>query len=133
VYARFAIQGVPALGNYVFAFSDGTTNNVIRMIYDGTNLYFQVISGGAVQANIAIAAVLVVGTVYKAACSWSANAFRFALSGVAATEDTSGTIPTVDRFDIGRQGTTSYLYGWLPELKYGPQLLTSAQLASMTA
>jgi hypothetical protein len=73
---------------------DGTQNNLLRL-YRHTNnaICFEAVAGGVQQANITGAAVadqvdFIVGA------SWTANAFRLVVDTVAATADTSGTVPT---------------------------------------
>lgn len=136
IYAEFMLAGVGSANvPRVFSFNDGTANNMIEVIIrddltDG--LVFFVNSGGVSQAAIA-GPNIAANTLYKVAVSWAANSFRLAVNGTGYTEDTSGSVPTVDRLAFGKLVSTSYLNGWIPKLQYGPQLLTTAQLQAMTA
>lgn len=131
------LKGVGGASNpRIVEFSDGTANNRITLaVFDGSDdkPKLQITTGGAQQCLIDTTVVATPLTLIKVAASWTTDIFRFACNGAAGPEDTSGTLPVVTQMQIGRQLTTSYLNGWIPKLQYGPQLLTSAQLASMTA
>ena len=82
--------------------SDGTANERFSIEIDttGQEIRFIVIDGGVEQCNI-VGPVAVRDTDYRVAFSYTANSFNLAVNGTLYTEDTSGTIPTVTKVNIG--------------------------------
>ena len=114
----------------VVQFNDGTTSNVLQ-VYAGTGtsgIFFQVVSGGVTSTAID-GGSHAPNTVYRAAVSWTANSFRFALNGTGLTEDTSGAVPIgLSALEFGRGGSNAYLNGELSKVNYYPRQLSQAQL-----
>lgn len=137
VYAEVC---VPTLGGAgfpgVISFDDGTANNAITInIYDATTdqIYFEAFSGGVAQCQIRPAQAATSGLKVKCAASWSNNSFRFSWNGNLATEDTSGSIPTVTRLLLGQlRGGGGYLNCEIRSVALFNYQMTNTQLATFT-
>lgn len=60
------------------------------------------------------------------------NNFGVANNGGTVTTDASGTVPTVDRLQIGRRLTSLYINGTVSKLNYWPQKLTTAEIQAFS-
>ena len=138
LYAEFMLEGLGS-SNFpgVVCFDDGTANNAINIyVSDGSDdiARFEVVTASVMQASVQAGSALTANSIVKVAASWKANSFRFAVNGAAGTEDTFGTVPTVDRMRIGNgRGGSNALNGWMRRSTYYPVQFTTAQLQSMTA
>jgi hypothetical protein len=129
----FVASVIPYLvGNYTF-FS--ATNNSFNNRMQGStsnSVQFLVGDGGAIQAFLDNGA-LTAGALNKTASSYRAGFFSVSLNGNAPTSIASGTVPSVNRLDIGNlSGFAEYFNGWIPALRYFPQSLTSAELQAFS-
>jgi hypothetical protein len=112
--------------------SNGTNNNLIEFFGStATAMGFQVNNGGAPQANIAQTANSF--TANKLAGAYAANDFALSINGAAVGADTSGTVPTVDRLQIGnRQDLARPWNGYIQLLSFYPTRLPNATLQALT-
>ena len=71
----------------------------------------------------------------KGAVAYKANDFGFSWNGAAALTDTSLSLPTVVKLDIGNNGgaATNFLNGYIQRITYYPTRLANAQLQALTA
>jgi hypothetical protein len=71
----------------------------------------------------------------KGATAYKADDFGFSWNGNAALTDTSLTLPTVQKLDIGSNGAVAgnFLNGTIRRLAFYPQRLPNAQLVALTA
>jgi hypothetical protein len=89
---------------YIFHVSDGTTNNRIYIAFSGSSsnvLRARIFNGGTLQCSIDTSAITTTGT-YKLALAYKNNDIVFYVNGVQIGTDTSATIPTCSRVDIGQ-------------------------------
>jgi len=105
--------------------SDGTSNNFITVNQISTNnrTYAAGTTGGVAQWDINSSSGTyntTALTAYKAAIAYQANNIGYSLSGTAAGTDTSATIPTVDRLEIGSANSSGFVNGWISSLSYYP-------------
>ena len=121
----------------VFTISDSTANNQIRIAASiSTNIRpdWQILVGGAVQANIVDGPQGAVGSTIKSAGAYTVNNFGLATNGVLGTTDTSGTTPVVDRMQIGAsEAAAVILNGTIRKIAYYPLRVTDAQLQALTS
>ena len=88
---------------YVFHLSDGTANNRIYIAFSGASsniLRARIFNGGTLQCSINSSTITTTGT-YKLAMAYKNNDIVFYINGVQIGTDTSATIPTCSRVDIG--------------------------------
>ena len=121
----------------VFRAGDGTANNFIAVAQISTNnrTYATGRVGGVNQWDINSSSATYNTTsltAYKAAIAYQANNIGYSLSGTAAGTDTSATIPTVDRLEIGSANFSGYLNGWIQSIQYYPQRLPDSTLQALS-
>ena len=120
----------------IITISDGTANEQIR--FNGslsTNIRpdWQIIDNGSVQANVTGAAEAAVNSSFTVSGGYLINSFQQATNGVLGIEDTSGTLPTVDRVNIGaNEASGSILNGTIRRLCYWGQRLPNSTLQQIT-
>jgi hypothetical protein len=118
-------------------FGDGTLNNRFNIEpQPGTNLrtWARVAVSGALQIDIPINNTLSLTVPTKSALAVQANNMNLAANGVAGTTDTSCTVPTVNKMQIGNinTGSGSALNGYLRRITYYPRRLPDSALQSLT-
>jgi hypothetical protein len=120
---------------YIFHISDGTTNNRIYMAFSGSSsnvLRGRIFNGGTLQCSIDTSTITSTGT-YKLALAYKNNDIVFYVNGVQIGVDTSATIPTCSRVDLGQNyANTSQLGDGINSSVLFPTRLTNAELASLT-
>lgn len=118
---------------HVAVLSDGGFNNYAGIRKQSTGVIRgQSIVGGSVQADIA--AGTATSSVMCAAMRIKADNFAISLNGAAPGIDLSGTIPMVNRLDVGRMGGAGqYLNGHIESLRYYHRALSSEELQAITA
>jgi hypothetical protein len=115
-----------------YEISDGTTNERIgfNLGFEGNTRSFFGSDGGASQWNIFSpdpAVALVANQTYKAASAYKLNDFAHSLDGNSPETDTSGTLPTVNKINLGADlnganlvnGHIAKFYYWNTRLSNG--------------
>jgi len=107
---------------WIMQIDDGTNSERIGFVYEpsaapvGDQMF--VIDGGSLQARVGSGS-FVSATPGKFASCYKLNDFAATLNGSAVNTDTSGTLPTVNKIDIGRsQPDSNYLNGHIARLRY---------------
>jgi hypothetical protein len=119
--------------NLMATLSDGTTSNMVFINRVSGRAEYYVASGGVEQAAFASASVLTTG-VHKLAVAYKQNDFAFYVDGVLLHSDTSGSVPAMNRINLG-----SYVAGALPyndrivQAIVFPTRLSNSDLAALTA
>jgi hypothetical protein len=112
--------------------SDGTTANRIVLTSNsgGNNLNLEMFASGSAQAGFYpgyTSGNTKVGFAYKL------NNTNFGKDGVSGTTDTTCSVPTSDRLNIGsNQSSGNFLNGYVQKFFYYPQRLTNAELAAFS-
>ena len=119
--------------NFIFIASDGTQNERAQNAFDTSNVAAGVVDGNASQANFTNAYTL--NQVVNTAIAYKVNDFAASFNGSAATTDTSGTIPTVNRMTLGSSwdGANFFLNGHIRQIAYYNTRLPNTQLQTLTA
>jgi hypothetical protein len=115
----------------VVANSDVSTANDRLLVYSSTSGQFIVTTASVTQANID-AGTPSFTSYDKCATSYKFNDFSASLNGGAVVTDTVGVLPVVNQLQIGSQGGSIHLNGYIKRLTYYPQALTSANLQAVT-
>jgi hypothetical protein len=137
VFADFMYLGAPntASGRRVFELSNGASTVErlsIGIVAGGALAAFAVTSSSTV-ASLSLDATPAADIQYKAAFAYKVNDFAASLDGGAAVTDTSGAVPAVTQFNIGRSGTGSLdFFGIINTLKYWGGRKPNAYLESIT-
>jgi hypothetical protein len=120
---------------YIFHVSDGTANNRIYIAFSGSSsnvLRARIFNGGSLQCSIDTSAITTTGT-YKLALAYKNNDIVFYVNGVQIGTDTSATIPTCSRVDLGQNyAGASQLSDNISLSTLFKTRLTNAQLAELT-
>jgi hypothetical protein len=123
------------IGNhFVFLVSDGTFNNQYQSSRSQNNAYtdvgFWVKNGNVWQALIYTSAgAWLQGATSKDAMAYKVDDFAFSDDGSAVLTDASGTLPTVNRMEIGGSSLISAaLNGHIARLRYYPVRIPNATL-----
>jgi hypothetical protein len=120
-----------AANRFAFAASDATVNEEISH-YVTTAANNLVTDGGVSQGNVT-GGTITASTAWKNAFAYTANDLNAAIDGTLLTQDTSATIPTVDRLSIGRRvDDTAWLNGHVRTLRYYSTRLPDATLQTLT-
>jgi hypothetical protein len=134
-YADFTPLSSDYLANKnLFLASDNTASNFngLRYVTSGSRPGLGVTSAGATQANISTG-TMVAGTSYRIAGAYKVNDFAVSRNGAAAGTDTSGTVPVVNRAEIGALAGANIGSQHLARLAYYPRRLANAELQGITA
>ena len=91
-----------------------------------------VTAGGVIQAAMNITNAYTASVLFKAANAYQQDNFGFTVNGATPASDTSGTVPTVDRVQLGAIGTITANI-WISRITYTPRRLTNAELQSLTS
>jgi len=136
IYAEIKVSKLlGAVSRYIFHLSDGTANNRIYMAFSGASsniLRGRIFSGGTLQCTIDSSTITSNGT-YKLALAYKNNDIAFYINGVQIGVDTSATIPTGSRVDVGNNyaGASQFSDGISAASIRGTRL-TNTQLAALT-
>jgi hypothetical protein len=114
------------------ALSDGTTSNRVQIQRTASNNFQDfVVSGSATQSSVSVSGVAA-NVSAKVASTYQVNSFQMAANATLGTEDTSGTVPVVDRLELGSRASSSFLNGTIRKVSYYPIRCTDAQLQAIT-
>jgi hypothetical protein len=114
IYAEIKVNKlIGTASRYIFHLSDGTANNRIYMAFSGSSsnvLRGRIFNGGTLQCSIDTSTLTNTGT-YKLALAYKNNDIVFYVNGVQIGVDTSATIPTCSRVDLGQNYATASQFG----------------------
>lgn len=117
-------------------FNDGTQSNAIALVASATNIGSNVYVSNVFQGTAGVSGTFTTGTTYKQATAYKLNDTQDFANGVAATTDTTISIPTVTQLLLGagRNGMASTPgNGWLRRFTYYPRRLSQAEGIAITA
>lgn len=124
--STYSIIGAYGLCNI----GDNTANNRIYISAYNVAQGF-ITSGGVSQAGFN-AATVSSNIVYDYVLAYKTDNFGMAISGNATVTDTSGTVPTVNRMNIGNRYTDNFLNGYIKSINYWPQRLTNPEVQAFS-
>ena len=123
------LRPIALSGNYSpFWINTNTTNGIGSFLTTASHLF--VINGNATQANID-AGTVTASTDNKIGFVYKTNDFAAVINGGTVGTDTSGTLPVVNRVDIGTYGSNT-MNSTIKKLAYYPKRLTNAELQGLT-
>ncbi len=121
----------------IVTFHDTTSGEQIRIngsVSTDIRPDWQVIDGGAVQANVLATAQVAPKAIGKTAGVYKLDDFQQATNTSLGIADTSGSVPTVTVLQLGNnEAGSSSINGYLRRISYYPTRLPNAQLQSLTA
>jgi hypothetical protein len=113
--------------------TDNSSGNDSVSIFgiSSSNVKQEVLVSGASQASFTLG----YSSAIKAATAFKLNDTNAAVNGTTGTTDTSATVPTVAKLQIGGiyNGTSFQMNGWLRRVAFYPRRLLDAELAALTA
>jgi len=113
--------------------TDNSSGNDSISIFgiSSSNVKQEVLVSGASQASFTLG----YSSAIKAATAFKLNDTNAAVNGTTGTTDTSATVPTVAKLQLGGiyNGTTFQMNGWLRRVAFYPRRLLDAELAALTA
>jgi hypothetical protein len=121
----------------VFIASDGTNNNYHALKKEsGASTYgVGTLNGGVIQSAFAVLTPSTANQIVSATYAYKVNDFAGTANGGTVTTDTSGSIPTVDRLNIGNSfatGSTWFFNGHIARLTFYPTRLSNAVLQALS-
>ena len=136
IYAEIKVNKlIGTASRYIFHISDGTANNRIYMAFSGASsnvLRGRIFNGGTLQCSIDTSTITTTGT-YKLALAYKNNDIVFYVNGVQIGVDTSATIPTCSKVDIGHNyAGASQLGDGITNTNIFKTRLTNTELQSLT-
>jgi hypothetical protein len=136
IYAEVKVSKlIGTASRYIFHISDGTVNNRIYIAFSGSSsnvLRGRIFNGGTLQCSIDTSALTNTGT-YKLALAYKNNDIVFYVNGVQIGTDTSATIPTCSRVDLGHNyAGASQFSDSINNANIWKTRLTNSQLAELT-
>ena len=136
IYAEIKVNKlIGTASRYIFHISDGTANNRIYIAFSGSSsnvLRGRIFNGGTLQCSIDSSTITTTGT-YKLALAYKNNDIVFYINGVQIGVDTSATIPTCSRVDIGHNyAGASQLGDGVANANIFKTRLTNTELAQLT-
>jgi hypothetical protein len=119
---------------YVQSSNIGSTLETFYIRSTPTGSDSAIIDGGVAQAYNLINYTRSEQENSKHAYAYELNNFGVSAQGQLGSGDTSCTMPTITRFDIGSlyQDSNTFLNGYISQLFYYPKRLTNAQLQTLT-
>ena len=117
---------------WVLSANDGATSNTINVVAFNNLWIGSVAVGGVSQADLAQTGVYTAGATAKIALGYKANSFAASVNGLTPLTDNSGSVPSVNRLDLGNLSGIFYLDGHIRKLNYYPQRLTNAELQAFS-
>lgn len=111
-----------------------TTNAVSHYVTATTNTFSNEVTTGGVLQGVVFGGTMTPGTSWKGAMAFGTNDIRAAANGASiGTPDTAATLPTVDRFTIGRRmGGSFCLNGHVRRIRFYNTIRSSADLVRFT-
>lgn len=137
LYTEFVINSTAPTSGFPTGTSlnNGTLNNRINAAYlnDSVNLLDMFVSDGGVTQAALSSGTYTAMTVAKMIGVYATNDFALCTNGGSVFTDTSGTVPTVSRLEIGNQISSNYLNGYIRRISYYPVRLPNSTLQALTA
>jgi hypothetical protein len=133
-----AATGNPTSGAtpHTFALSDGTINNIARIIYTSTGVTTNAVVNNVTLQNLTVALPLTIAanTFYKTAWYFSPAGNGVSSAGqTATTYATAINAPAINQMTFGSINGTNILNGRIKKFAYYPLALTNTQIQSLSA
>jgi len=132
IYSESAPTGQTSNGHVLFSMLGTADNYIVSGQYIASSTVRGLIStvNNSNQAAISLGN----GTNNKITASYKVNDFAACINGGTASTDTSGTLPIVDKANIGNFGVNLQPYtGTIKKIAYYPLRVTNAQLQALTS
>ena len=134
IFTSFRTLPLSTGSRYVQSSTIGSTLETFYIRSTPTGSDSAIIDGGVAQAYNLINYTRSEQENSKHAYAYELNNFGVSAQGQLGSGDTSCTMPTITRFDIGSlyQDSNTFLNGYISQLFYYPERLTNDQLQNLT-
>jgi hypothetical protein len=113
--------------------SDGTASNYARLITYDAFFSGQIVAGGATQADMLVSGAYTQNVTTKFAMALQTNNSAICANGGAVVTDTSCTLPSFNRMELGSFVAGQVFNGHIRSIRYYPVRLADFQLQALTA
>ena len=134
-FASRFIFGTDKIGTRVALASDGTSSNYVGILGStggGTGPFFGIATGGVTQTTVPAPGSITENTEYSVCGAYKVNDCVGAKDGGAVAIDTTATIPTVNRLELGASAGTNFLNGHIMQVQYWPMRLTNNEVRAFS-
>jgi hypothetical protein len=133
VFAEFGTIGSTGATQPALQFNNGadTTRTMVSRRGDG-KAGLNVVVSSVTSCDLDSGVTLAVGSIVKTASVYKLDDFAIVANASSAVVDTSGSIPTNDRANIGSRIAGTYLNGLIRRLTYWPTRLSNSTLQQLT-
>jgi hypothetical protein len=111
--------------------SNGTSAERYAMRCNGSGETMFVIDNSTTQVSFSTT-IQPANTRFGLSSRYKLNDFAFSLNGAAPSVQVSGTLPTVDRIEIGNGALSNFMGGWIQSIQYYNTIKTNAQLQALS-
>ena len=111
--------------------SNGTSAERYAMRCNGGGETMFVIDNSTTQVSFSTT-IQPANTRFGLSSRYKLNDFAFSLNGAAPSVQVSGTLPTVDRIEIGNGALSNFMGGWVYAIQYYNTIKTNAQLQALS-
>jgi hypothetical protein len=124
-----------AANTLITSFDDGSSANRILIwgTSSGSATRYEVRAGAVTQVNESAASTLIANATTKAAAAYKVNDFAFSVNGGAAVLDGVGTVPAVNKLNIGGITGASLPTGTIRRIGYYSTRLPNSTLQALTS
>jgi hypothetical protein len=132
MYCEIDVKSGYDVNNLILTLSDGTANNFMYINRSNGKLEVYIKTSGVAQLSYLSASILSVG-IHKLSLSYKLNDFVLYLDGVLMHSDTSGTVPSCNKINVGSYYNESLPFNnRIKDVKLYNTRLTNEELAALT-
>jgi hypothetical protein len=118
---------------FIFHASDGSFNNASDLRYSSITNVGALMNVSNVSQLTGFSGIITSGTNAKQSLAYKLNDCAYSLNGGTVATDSTASIPTVNRLNIGGAYTTGYgLNGTIASIRYFKKRLSNAKLQAIT-
>jgi hypothetical protein len=127
------IKPTSSTNAFCFHASDNTFNNGLDLRYNSITNAGAVMNVSNVSQLTGFSGTITSGSNAKQSLAYKLNDCAYSLNGGTAVTDSTASIPTINRLNIGAAYTTGYeLNGTISSIRYFKKRLTNAKLQTLT-
>jgi hypothetical protein len=133
MYCEIDVKSGYDVNNLILTLSDGTANNFMYINRSNGKLEVYIKTSGVAQLSYLSASILSVG-IHKLSLSYKLNDFVLYLDGVLMHSDTSGTVPSCNKINVGSYYNESLPFNnRIKDVKLYNTRLSNSELQALTS
>lgn len=139
LFLEFNLPAFDAAFPHLAAFSDGTSNNLVLLLYfngpSSPSMYASLRSGGVTGAAVGYSSLIgAAGITQKVAFAWKSGAQTLVRNGLVVDTDTQAAIPAgITKLNLGSAWNGANANGLYRKALYLPRFASTAELQALTA